>query len=243
MRVAPYRGEGGRADGVGVGRRLDIHRAAYWRAAAAVGVDGAAIGHGDVMDALLDLPGRGHLELDHLDAVEVCAERVAPRCNHEGRGRIRRAGASDLAAHRHTLRVADGRQVRRLGILGGKVEAAEEANGHAWPGGGVRLPPDQGIEDIRARVLPRPHPDVTRGHQRPGRHLRRQQGVHQAADHPSARRVERHPRLIRPARTGLADGELAPEVVVVCRSEAGVGVGAADQAEPKGVAAQLLFNR
>ena len=149
------------------------------------------------------------------------ADRVLERGDEEGR-RLASGRVTQVAAHRHALGVADSRGHAIVGVRRLEVPAAEEAHDHARAGGGVGFPALHGVQDRLARVFLGPHGGVTGGADLPVHDLHAAlRVVHEGGGHA--------------VRAGLGGRGLAEEIVLLDGGEAGVRVGAADQAELVGI--------
>ena len=121
IRIGPDRAQFGGADRirpVGVG---DIDGVAD-RRQLAVGVRLAVAGPRDVIDLLMRLAVGVHPALDDLDAVEIGADRIAQRIDHEAR-RLRTLGhGPQVAAHRYALFISHDRRHAGIAVLVGKSQ-------------------------------------------------------------------------------------------------------------------------
>ena len=137
-----------------------------------------------------------------------------------------RCGA-EVAAHRDALGVADPGRHAVVRVARLEIPPAEEAHDHARAGGGVGLAPLHGVEDRLARILGRPHRGIA------GR------GLLPAHDDGLVRLDER---MRCAVRAWFGGRRLAEEIILLDRREAGVRIGAADQAELVGVHPEFGFH-
>ena len=150
VRVAPDGRQFGGAQVPGVAAVGKIDFGAVVRAAERVAGGHAAVRAGDVGDLFTSLAVLDPA-LDHLQALERCAVRVAGGPDQE-------AGAPALvgeqvAAHRHTALVGGGDHVRVGGQVVRVAVAAEEPEPHPRAAGGVGLLAAEGVVDRVAGVL------------------------------------------------------------------------------------------
>ena len=110
--------------------------------------------HADVVHLFLACAACVDPTLDDLNAVEVAPFRILHRRHQEGRNLARLCGRQ-VATHRHALAIARVDDITAE-ISVGEVPAAEEAHGHARPGGGVGFLALHRIPNGRAGVLRSP---------------------------------------------------------------------------------------
>ena len=177
------------------------------------------------MDLFLNLALGIDPALHDLNAVEVAAVGVL-QCGHEeGRRLAVRCGAQ-VAPHRHALGIARlGRHPGlRVGI--GEIPPAEEAHGDARAGGRIGFLALQRVPDRLAGVFGRPDPGVTCGGHLPTDDVDLRRGDH---------------RVLPAVRVRLDARVLAEKVVLLGCREAGMRVGAADEAELERVDAKFCL--
>ena len=225
--IGPDGAELGGADGVCPGGNGEVHGIADGRLAAAFAVDLAAAGNGDIVDAFPGLAVCVEPALDDLDAVEVGSFGVAQGVDEEAGG-FAFGSVCEVAAHGHSLAVADLGKVAALSVFRLEVEAAEEADAHARAGGGVDLAALHGIEEGPAGVGLGPDGGQAAGDVAP-------------AAVGDVEFLVLLGEVVGAFGVRFVGRELAEEIVVVGGGEAGVGVAGSDKSELEGVGSELLL--
>ena len=227
VRIPPNGLQRRRANRVAVGGRRHVHRAAHGRRLASLGVHPAPIRQSQVVHPLRGLAVVLQPALDNLHPVQVRAQGILQGLHHEA-GRHILLPRGKIAAHGHPVGVTCRDPIGPFEIRGLKVPAAKEAQAQARPGAGVGLLAGEGSEDGLAGVGLGPDGRVSRSGQFPFQ-------LHDVGN------VDE--RLQGPLGARLMPAKLAPKVVFISRRDAGVGVGAADEAELVGVDTNVLQQR
>ena len=122
-----------------------------------------------------------------------------------------------IAAHGHTTGVSDGRECRAFGVIIRVVPTAEESDGNSGPGGPIHFLALQCSKNSLTRILACPDCGISC-------------------------RTE-HAHGIGAKWAGFIRTHLAPEVVLIGRGEARVGISAPDHAELEGVGTEFCLVR
>ncbi len=234
VRVLPNGTQFRRPDVVQIGGVLFVNGIADRRFAAAIFSDFASTGDRHIVDPFMPLALLVDPTFDDLDAVQIARPWVLQGTNHKHWGLLACGGLfrrlRKIPAHRHPTAVANGHGIGPVDIVGVEIPATEESHHHAGSGGRVRFLLEHGVKEGLAGVFPGPDGRQPGG-QRLGLVSRQLVIPAQGFDHIMFVAISRR----------LTRGNLAPKILLTCRSQRSVGICAADHPELERIGSQLVL--